>query len=168
MVIQGKKAWPAFVDRATQALAVLAGVFLLFLVGLVFTAVLLRYVASSPILGINEIVQLVAVAVVMLALPWCTDRNGHVRADVFDAAIGRFGRLGGDLFSRALSAFVLSVLVHRSWLKLLDAREFQDVTNMLSLPIWPLYGMMVLGIGLCVLVLIVQIVVILLSGKDRT
>ena len=137
-----------------------------FLVALVFVAVLLRYVANSPILGINEIVQLVAVAVVMLALPWCTDRNGHVRADVFDGAIGRHGRFAGDIFSRCLSAFVLSVLVYRSWLKLLDAREFEDVTTMLSLPIWPFYGMMVASIGLCVLVLVLQIAVILVTGEE--
>ncbi len=161
-----KKAWPALVDRATLALAALAGLFLLFLVGLVFVAVLLRYVAQSPILGINEIVQLVAVAIVMLALPWCTDRNGHVRADVFDSAIGRAGRFSGDLFSRCVSTFVLSVLVYRSWLKLLDAREFEDVTNMLSLPIWPFYGMMVAGMGLCVFVMVLQIAVILMTGEE--
>ena len=52
------------------------------------------------------------------------------------------------------------------WLKLLDAREFEDVTNMLSLPIWPFYGMMVAGMGLCVFVMVLQIAVILMTGEE--
>ncbi len=143
-----------------------AGISLLFMVVLISVGVVLRYLFATPILGINEIVQLNSVAVVMLALPWATAEGAHVRVDVLDRAIGRFGRFAGDVLSRALSAFVLAVLVLRAALKALDALKYGDATNMLSLPIWPFYAILSLGMALCVLVLIGQLVLILREGPQ--
>ena len=154
----------AWLDRATAWLAVLAAVALIFLVVVISAGVVLRYVFGAPILGLNEITQMTAVVLVMAALPFCTERNGHVGVDVFDNAIGRWGRLAGDLGSRLLSGLVLSILVWRAVLKALDAWEFGDTTNMLALPIWPFYGVLAIGIALTVLVLAAQFIAILRSG----
>jgi TRAP-type C4-dicarboxylate transport system permease small subunit len=151
-------------DRATLILAMAAGVSLLFMVVLISTGVLMRFVFAQPILGLNEIVQLNSVAVVMLALPWATAEGAHVRVDVLDRAIGRAGRYAGDLLSRGLSAFVLAVLVWRAALKALDALKYGDATNMLGLPVWPFYAILALGMALCVIVLAVQIAALLAGG----
>lgn len=155
--------WLVLLDRATRLVAGAAGVLLLVMVVLVATAVIARYVFASPFVGVNEIIQLLSIAVVMLALPWCTAQGAHVRADVFDEAIGRYGRLIGDVVSRVLSATVLGFLCHRAWLKALDALEFGDATNMLGLPIWPLYGLLTLGVALCIPVLLAQAAHILIA-----
>ncbi|MGN7871345.1 TRAP transporter small permease [Paracoccus sp. 22332] len=154
----------AWLDRATAWLAVLAAVALIFLVVVISAGVVLRYVFGAPILGLNEITQMTAVVLVMAALPYCTERGGHVGVDVFDKAIGRWGRLAGDLGSRLLSGLVLSILVWRAALKALDAWEFGDTTNMLALPIWPFYGVLAIGIALTVLVLAAQFIAILRKG----
>lgn len=154
----------AWLDQATAWLAVLAAVALIFLVVVISAGVVLRYVFGAPILGLNEITQMTAVVLVMAALPFCTERNGHVGVDVFDNAIGRWGRLAGDLGSRLLSGLVLSILVWRTVLKALDAWEFGDTTNMLALPIWPFYGVLAIGIALTVLVLAAQFIAILRKG----
>jgi TRAP-type C4-dicarboxylate transport system permease small subunit len=151
-------------DRATLTLAMAAGVSLLFMVALITAGVLLRFAFAQPILGLNEIVQLNSVSVVMLALPWATAEGAHVRVDVLDKTIGRLGRFLGDLVSRALSAFVLAVLVWRSALKALDALKYGDATNMLGLPVWPFYAILALGMALCVIVLAVQIAALLAGG----
>jgi TRAP-type transport system small permease protein len=151
-------------DRATLILAMAAGVSLLFMVVLIAAGVLLRFAFAQPILGLNEIVQLNSVAVVMLALPWATSEGAHVRVDVLDKAIGRAGRYAGDLMSRALSVFVLAVLVWRAALKALDALKYGDATNMLGLPVWPFYAILALGMALCVVVLAVQVVALLAGG----
>ncbi|KRA47926.1 hypothetical protein ASD80_02050 [Devosia sp. Root635] len=143
-------------DRATRLVAGAAGLLLLLLVTLVSVAVIARYVFARPIVGVNEIIQMVSIAVVMLALPWCTSQGAHVRADVFDEAIGRYGRFIGDVVSRLLSASVLAVLCQRAWLKLLDTLEYGDKTNMLGLPVWPLYGLLALGVALCIPILLAQ------------
>lgn len=154
----------SMLDRAIFLLACIAGLALLFMVVTIAAGVVLRYVFGAPILGLNEINQMTAVVLVMAALPYCTDRNGHVGVDVFDNVIGHWGRLLGDVGSRLLSGFVLSVLVWRASLKALDAREYGDATNMLSLPIWPFYLVLALGMALCVLIFAVQIVQRISSG----
>lgn len=153
-------------DRATAWLAVLAAVALVFLVVVISTGVVLRYVFGAPILGLNEITQMTAVVLVMAALPYCTERGGHVGVDVFDKAIGRWGRLAGDLGSKLLSGLVLSILVRRAALKALDAWAFGDTTNMLALPVWPFYGVLAFGIALTVLVLAAQFIAILRKGAN--
>jgi TRAP-type C4-dicarboxylate transport system permease small subunit len=153
-------------DRATLVLAMAAGASLVFMVVLISAGVLLRFAFAFPILGLNEIVQLTSVAVVMLALPWATADGAHVRVDVLDAAIGRTGRLMGDLVSRALSSFVLGVLVWRAGLKAADAFAYGDATNMLGLPLWPFYAILAVGIALCVLILLSQIAVLLREGAS--
>ncbi|MCB1347204.1 MAG: TRAP transporter small permease [Paracoccaceae bacterium] len=158
-------AWSARFGQATRLLAALSAVILLFMVGLIGFGVVMRYVVGQPILGINEIVQLGAVALVMMALPYTTHVRGHVRADIFDRPLGPKGRLAGDLLTRALSIVTLWVLVGRAWDKTTDAFEFGDETNMLGLPIWPVYGFIALAVALTLVVLALQFLSILFSGK---
>lgn len=165
MSTQPAPAWSRKFDRATVVLAAVAGLGLIFMVLTITAGVIMRYVFGNPMLGSNEIIQLTAVAVVMLALPYCTDQNGHVRVDVFDNAIGARGRWFGDVFSRVLSAFVLSALVVRSAFKSIDTWQYADTTNMLGLPLWPFYAMISLGMALCVLVLVEQIIVLFITGR---
>ncbi|GLO70896.1 hypothetical protein MACH17_24130 [Phaeobacter inhibens] len=93
----------------------------------------------------------------MFAIPVTARAEQHVRVDVMDPWIGRFGRLAGDLLSRCVIVVVLFFLMRRAWLKLLDAAEYGDATNMLAIPIWPFYGMIMLGAALYAMVLIIQL-----------
>lgn len=159
------EAWSTRFGQATRILAALAGLLLVFVVGLISFGVVMRYVVGAPILGINEIVQLSAVALVMLALPFTTHARGHVRADIFDRPLGARGRFLGDLLTRALSVVVLWVLLGRAWDKAADALEFGDETNMLGLPIWPIYGFIAVAVALTIIVIAFQILILLFSGK---
>ena len=165
MLATRTQALSRLLDKATYALAIVAGALLVAMVLTISVAVVARYLIGAPILGVNEIVQLTAVALAMLALPYATSSGAHVRADIFDRLLGRWGRFAGDLTTRALSITVLGVLVARAWAKVLDAFEYGDATNMLGLPIWPFYGLIVLGMGACILVFALQVAAILLSGK---
>lgn len=161
------KAWSNVFGQATLVMAGISGLLLVFMMGLIAVAVIMRYVIGQPILGVNEIVQLNAVAIAMLALPYATHRGIHVRADLFDTMLGRWGRFSGDLLTRALSIAALWFLVDRAWAKTLDALEFGDSTNMLGLPIWPFYGLLALGMGLSILIFAVQFIAILASGRPH-
>ena len=154
-------------DRANHLLAMFASIMLLFMVLIIAVGVVLRFVFAMPILGLNEVVQLTSVGVVMLALPYCTTMDGHVRVDVLDDLIGTNGRFIGDIGSRLISAFVLGVLVWRSLFKAVDAWKYGDATNMLNLPIWPFYAAIAVGMALCVVVYCMQMLAHILKRQGQ-
>ncbi len=157
-----------FIHRALSGLlrgaALTGGLVLLLLMGLVCVSVFARYGLNQPILGDQELVEIGMSLVVMLAIPYCTYRGQHIRVDVLDGWLGARGQFAGDLFSRAVSIAVLGLLVHKSWSKALDAREYEDVTNMLEIPVWIPYLAITIGMGLVITVLIVQLLAQLRAG----
>lgn len=154
-------------NRATLALTVVGALCLLGIMLIVTAGVVMRYLFNTPLLGVNEIVQLTAVALVMSALPYCTAKGDHVAVDVFDAWLGKWGRLAGDILSRVISATVLTLLCRRAVIKALDALEWGDATNMLKMPIWPFYAVLAVGVGLCALVFVMQLMMIVTRGTDQ-
>ena len=166
MAVVRQPGWAAKVARLPALLAIGAGLCLLAMVGIVSAAVVLRYAFGAPLLGVNEVVQLVAVALAMLALPYCTASGHHVRVDLFDRVLGRVGRFVGDVGSRGLSVVVLWHLCGRAWAKASEAHEFGDVTNMLELPLWPVFGAIAVGMALCALVFFAEIVALVLGWRQ--
>lgn len=158
---------PSFLGRATLALTWVAGAAMVAMILLIVASVFMRYAMHQPMLGSNELIQLASVVLVMAALPYCTFEDGHIRVDIFDRILGRWGRLAGDVVFRLLSMFVLSLLTYRAVLKATDALRWSDSTNMLSLPIWPFYAILAAGSALCVLVFASQILAIFLGNRLR-
>lgn len=125
---------------------------------LVSIAVFYRYQLNDPILGDTELVEIGMSLVVMTAMPYVVFQNAHIRVDVLDPLLGNKGRFIGDLFARCISVFVLWLLVQKTFGKTLEAIEYEDVTNMIELPLWIPYGAITVGFGLSVIVLISQLI----------
>lgn len=157
----------AYAERVLSILTSLsiASVVLMMLVS--FVAVVMRYLFNLPILGVNEIIQLLAVSCVFMAMPYATISDAHVRVDIFDPILGRIGCKLGDLFTYSCSILVLSIVVHKAYFKILDAAEFEDATNMLNIPLWPFYGLIALGMALYVTILVIKLWALLFSGVSR-
>lgn len=158
---------PAAAGWIVRPLTVLSCLALAVLLVVTFASVIMRYVFNAPIMGSNEIIQLASVALVMLAMPGAAHAEQHIRVDVMDGMIGAAGRLAGDILARAISVYLLWVLCWRTWDKMLEAAEFGDTTNMLAIPLWPFYGLLILGCGLYGLVLIIQLAGIVRKGASR-
>lgn len=152
---------PAVVGGTSRIMAIAAGLLLVAMVTIICAGVVSRYFLNRPILGINEIVQMNAVALAMLALPYVTFRRGHVRADIFDKFIKRVGRFAGDLITRLLSIATLGFLVKRAWGNTVDAYQFGDATNMLAIPAWPFIALVVLGAAITIVVFLAEIIEII-------
>ncbi len=134
----------------------------------VFAGTVLRYVFNAPILGNNEVLEMAAVALVMLAIPYCTLEDAHVRIDLLDKVLGDIGRWLTEILYRGLAAWVLFYLVRSYVYRTLDALEYSDVTNLLRIPIWPFCGLVALGMGLYALILSVQLLFIVIRIGKRT
>lgn len=150
-------AWPSLLGRANLALTWVGGFAMITMVGVIVASVVMRYFLGQPMLGSNEVVQMTSVVLVMTAMPYCTEQEGHIRVDIFDYALGRWGCLIGDILFRMLSIVVLGALTYRAAVKTADTFEWSDTTNMLNLPVWPSYAVLAAGSALCVLVFVTQI-----------
>lgn len=152
------------VEWTVRLLTLASSLALAILLVVTFAGVVMRYVFNAPILGNNEMIEMASVVLVMLAMPSAAQKGAHIRVDVFDGPIGAFGRFAGDILARAISIYLLVLLSWRSWGKLTDAAEYGDATNMLSIPLWPFYGLLLVGATLYALVLAIQLFDILWSG----
>lgn len=154
-------AWRRLLCQVTLTLTWAAGAAMMVMIAVIVASVFMRYAMHQPMLGSNELVQLTSVVLVMAALPYCTFEEAHIRVDILDKLLGKWGRAIGDLFFRVTAAFILSLLAYRALLKAADTFRWADATNMLSLPVWPFYAMLAVGAFLCVLVFLSQILLIL-------
>jgi len=148
---------PHWTERLLKYVALAGGLILFALMVLVSVAVFNRKVLNEPILGDFEIVKIGLSVVVMLAMPYVTLRGAHIRVDILDQFIGSYGRFFGDVFARLVSCFVFTLLIMKTWNKMLDAHKYGDVTNMIEIPVAIAYGAITLGFGLSIVVLAWQL-----------
>jgi len=152
--------------RLLYGAALTGGLVLFAIMLLVSWAVFARYVLNDPILGDQELVEIGMSVVIMLAMPFVTATNAHIRVDIFDNKLGQSGRFVCDLITRCIGAFILYLLGRKTWSKALDAHEYGDVTNMIELPVWIAYGAITAGMGLFALLLIWQVIDQLRKGPN--
>lgn len=160
-----KEARLSWIGRADIWLATVAAVVLAGMMAFVFVGAILRYAFNAPVPGGNEILEMASVAAVMLSVPYCTTQDAHVRIDLMDGVLGKVGRLLTDVLYRVIAIIVLWFLTKSYVARSLDAHEYQDVTNMLSIPIWPFYALIVIGMGLYGVILAVQLIGMLIRPR---
>ena len=150
--------------RLLAGLAAAGGAILFLIMCLVSYSVIRRYVLNDPLLGDVELVEIGMSLVVMLAMPFATLSGAHIRVDILDARIGEWGRFLGGLLARGVGMVVLLLLVGKTWDKTFDAVEYNDVTNMMEIPVWIPYGAITIGMGLYAAILAWQLLLQLRSG----
>ena len=148
-----------FFEYLLKFIALSSGCVLFAVMLLVSVAVFFRYVLNQPILGDQELVEIGMALVVMMAMPLAAHQNAHIRVDILDKRLGHWGRFLGDIFARVASCFVLFLLIQKTWDKTLDAHEYEDVTNMIEIPVWIAYAGITVGMGLFILVLLAQLLI---------
>lgn len=158
---------PVWFGRVDVWLATLSAVVLAFMMIFVFAGAILRYAFNAPIPGGNEVLEMASVATVMLAVPYCTTQDAHVRIDLLDSVLGNMGRFLTDVLYRVIGVIVLGFLVKSYIARAFDAFEFDDTSNMINIPLWPFYGLIVFGMGIYAVILAGQLFALLarLGGK---
>ncbi len=130
--------------------------------------VALRYLANAPLFGAQELTELGMIALIVLAMPYCGATGGHIRVDVLDRALGPTGRLVSDMITGLIGLAILGILVWRTVDKAVDAAEYDDLINMLAIPVWPFYGLIALGFaGYAVVIARDLIVLATPAGRGR-
>ena len=120
--------------------------------------VLLRAVASKPIRGTLEIVELLLACTFFLALPASFLRDEHIVVDIVDAWLPRrvalLRRIAG-----VFGVVLMALMAWQGWIAARDTLAFNDVTSDLALPrIWywvPVLAGMI-GAGLAAAAMVFQ------------
>ena len=140
-------------DRSVKALALLAGISLMWLMFLVCYAVFMRRVFNAPPLGGDELAALSLVPIVFLGFAYCGWTGGHIAVDLIGNVIkGRALQLL-DVGVRLVCALFFIVVTWMTVIHGLDALEFGDEFNLLPIPHWPFYFVIAFGSGVFTFVL---------------
>jgi TRAP-type C4-dicarboxylate transport system permease small subunit len=127
----------------------LAGVSLAAMMLVTVADVLLRAVASKPIRGTFEIVELLLACSFFLALPASFLRDEHIVVDIIDGAAPRRVPLLKRI-ALVLAVVLLAAMAWQGWIAARDAVAFNDVTSDLGLPrLWYWIPVLAGMIGAC-------------------
>jgi TRAP-type C4-dicarboxylate transport system permease small subunit len=127
---------------------------------LVITAdVVGRLLFSRPIPAIVSIAEYVLVIAVYCGVAYCGLVKGHVNIDLILPKLPERARVIINSVTSLASLAVLSVIVWRAALMVVDSRTSGEVSrDSLAMPVWPFRTVLVIGIAMFCLVLVIEIV----------
>lgn len=134
-----------FLQRCCDGCAAVGGTILVAIAAMTVTSVVGRAFFARPILGDVELVQLGTAVCVALFLPYTQLRGGNIIVDFFtqDARPRTRARLDGC--GALLYALVMALVCWRLAAGCLAARESQETSVLMGIPLWIAYALMVPG-----------------------
>lgn len=147
---------PAWIRRATWALA-LAGALVALMVGLMTTvSVAGRALLKTPIQGDVELTQLGIALAISLCVPWCQLRGANIIVDFFTQRMPLRTQRRLDAVGAMLIAVMYGLLAWRTGVGALSVRQAHEQSMILELPMWWAYASLAPGLALAGLVALLQ------------
>ncbi|WP_372741373.1 TRAP transporter small permease [Neptunomonas sp.] len=129
---------PKSIHRLASALSVVAGIFLIVVIGLTVTDVVFRNVFGKSILGTVDISSLLLVAIAFLGLSSAEVDDRHVSVNLLEMKFTHRTRCVLSVVRTVLFVVIAIVVVWGLADALASAMERQETTNgILRLPTWP-------------------------------
>lgn len=145
--------------RAVAGLNALGSVWIIGLMLLIVTDILMRTFANAPIAGTPEMVSFSIVGIVFLQLSHTLRSGSLTRTDmvlnILKVRAPRAHRLLLALFDMAGAALLIVALwqfvpsIEKAWVR--PERNFMGNPGFFTVPLWPLYLLIAIGIGATVL-----------------
>ena len=140
--------WGRLLHACCDACAALAGTILVAMAAMTVTSVVGRAFFAKPILGDVELVQLGTAVCVALFLPYTQLRGGNLIVDFFTQRARPRSKARLDGFGTFLYTLVMALVCWRLVAGALSAREAQETTMLMGIPLWIAYASMVPGFAL--------------------
>src|SRR5574343_2002530 len=121
---------------ASKAMAVSGGVLFLALIGMSLVSIIGRKLAFVSFNGDIELMQAGTAVAATAFLPYCTLLGEHIKVDFFTENMRASFKRPIDGVSELLLAAVAATLAWRTVLAAIAARESEEVTTLVSLPVW--------------------------------
>ncbi len=154
-------------DRLLRWLALLGGVVLVGIVLLTVADVALRKLANAPIFGAQNITELALLVVVFASIAHCGREGGHVAVDLIGNALSAGALRVSGVLVNLVGAAMLGVLSWRAVAAAQHAMAIDRTSNLLAIPHWPFYYVIVVGSALYALVQLIEAVRIGVGHRSR-
>lgn len=135
-------------------LAVLAGVILLFTMGLQTVSVFMRFVMEQPLASAFEIVRLLFLTSVFLGVSYVQGKKGHIRIEILTNKFPPRLQFFFEFLGLLIAIFVTAIIMWQSGKNAWHAFVTMDHTmGIVQIPLWPAkasipFGLLVLWIRL--------------------
>lgn len=136
---------------ASRALALAGAAVFVALVAMSVASIVGRKLASSPIPGDVEILQMSAAFACAAFFAHCHLVGGDLKVDFFTSRLPRAATHGLDAFGSLLFAIVGSALAWRAFAGAMAVRSAQETSVILGWPVWIAQALMVPGFALMAL-----------------
>lgn len=116
-----------------------AGIFVVIpiLMVLIGVDVFLRYVLNSPLMWGNEVSSLLLLLIFFASIPYCTEKQEHIRMELIYTRLPRKIRGAVDLLINLSGLVFSSMLTMQAFRSTLEMYAFEDGAEMINIPYWP-------------------------------
>ena len=132
--------------------AILAGLLLIFITLMTCVSIVGRDLIGKTIVGDFELSGAAAGAAIALFMPWCQVRRGNIVVDFFTTKASQATQDALDRLGAFLLGCVMALMAWRTSLGGLNSFTTHSETQILGLPEWIVYAMMVPPLVLTVLI----------------
>jgi TRAP-type C4-dicarboxylate transport system permease small subunit len=154
------------IDRVSRFVALWCGGALLgALMLLIIVDVTGRYLFSSPVYGSLDLSITILVLVVAASLAYGGRTGAHVTADIFTTLVSERIEWLTGLFVKFFAAGVTALWCWRLFVTGRTAARLGESTLLLNIPFEPIYQALGAGVGLFAAVLLIEGVVLALTGQ---
>jgi TRAP-type C4-dicarboxylate transport system permease small subunit len=133
---------------AGKAMAISGGMLFVALIGMSLVSIVGRKLGFGSVTGDIELMQAGTAVAATAFLPYCTLLGEHIKVDFFTENMRASLKRRIDGVTELLFALVAVVLSWRTVLAAIAARESEEVTSLVSLPIWIPTALLVPGLSL--------------------
>lgn len=126
----------------SRLLGYIAAVILGFMMMLTVVDVFFRYILNAPLTGAIEVSELLMVVLVFPALGWIAIERSHIRVDLL---VSRWPKRVQMIVEIITLLLTLGTYAYITWQSLLESRNVDMTTSLLSIPEAPFHWVMTAG-----------------------
>ena len=153
-------------DKAATASAYLAGMVLFALMLLTTADVGSRYFFNAPINGVVDLTRFAVLIMTFMGFAYCGFRGANVVIELLFDRLGAVTQFWLNRLSNTLGCLLFATIAWRSIIQSFDVREFNETSQLLTIPYWPFYYLLAFGAALFAWVLLLRVIVVLPEEND--
>jgi TRAP-type C4-dicarboxylate transport system permease small subunit len=155
-----------FIDKVTRTVALYCGgIVLAALMAVIIIDVTGRYLLNWPLFGALDLSTVLLVLVVACAIGYGGRTGAHVTADMVTTLVGPKFEFYSGVAVKIVATAMVGVWSWRLFITGNVARRLGESTQLLNIPFEPIYKALSFGAGIYALVLAVETVVLIRTGK---